>query len=136
MTVIAPTNTQMRIGIFLDEKTLKKKVMSIVTDAAPVEAPKDPQKCNLYNIYKLFAPEDRLREVHALYVDGGAAYGYIKQELVGLIWDYFRAARARREELVNDPAYLKEVLARGAQQAREKAAQTLDLVRNRVGLLY
>jgi len=124
------------IGIFLDEKSLKKRVMSIVTDAAPVEAPKDPQKCNLYNIYKLFAPEDRIQEVHTLYVEGGAAYGYIKQELVGLIWDYFRAARARRDELVNDPAYLKEVLARGAQQAREKAAPTLDLVRDRVGLLY
>ena len=124
------------IPVFLDEKTLKKRVMSIVTDAAPVEAPKDPEKCNLFNIFKLFAPAERLADVHKLYTEGGAAYGYIKQELVGLIWDYFREAREKRHELLNDPAYLKEVLAKGAQKAREKAAPTLDLVRNRVGLKY
>jgi len=124
------------ISIFLDEKTLKKRVMSIVTDAAPVEAPKDPEKCNLFNIFKLFAPAERLAEVHKLYTEGGAAYGYIKQELGGLIWDYFREAREKRQELLNDPAYLKEVLVKGAQKAREKAAPTLDLVRNRVGLKY
>jgi tryptophanyl-tRNA synthetase len=124
------------IPIFSDEKALKKRVMSIVTDAAPVEAPKDPEKCNLFNVFKLFAPAERLAEVHKLYTEGGAAYGYLKQELVGLIWEYFRKAREKRQELLNDPAYLKEILAKGALQAREKAAPTLDLVRNRVGLKY
>lgn len=124
------------IAIFLDEKTLKKQVMSIVTDALPVEAPKDPEKCNLYSIFKLFASDERLREVHRLYVEGGAAYGYIKQELVGLIWDYFRKAREKRAQLVQEPGYLREVLARGAEKAREKAAPTLALVRDRVGLKY
>ena len=124
------------IGIFLEEKELKKSVMSITTDATPVEEPKDPEKCNLYTIFKMFAPADRLAEIHKLYVEGGAAYGYIKQELVGLIWDYFRQARERRAELVKDPGYLKKVLAAGAVKAREKAAPTLELVRERVGLKY
>lgn len=124
------------IGIFLDRKTLKKKVMSIVTDAAPVEAPKDPDKCNLFGIYKLFAPPDRLDEVRRLYLEGGAAYGYIKLELVDLIWDYFQEARKKREQLVKDQGYLREVLARGAKQARKKATVTLNLVRERVGLKY
>lgn len=124
------------IGIFLDEKTLKKSVMAIVTDSAPVEDPKDPDKCNLYNIFKLFAPEDRLQEVHGLYVNGGAAYGYLKLELVDILWEYFRKAREKREELIKDKGYLKDVLAQGAVKAREKAAVTLDLVRDRVGLKY
>ena len=124
------------IGIFLDEKELKKRVMSIVTDSAPVEAVKDPDKCNLYNIFKLFASEDRLAEVHDLYVNGGAAYGRIKQELVSILWEYFRKAREKREELVRNPAYLCEVLGKGAAKAREKASYTLDLVRDRVGLRY
>ncbi|OGQ97447.1 MAG: tryptophan--tRNA ligase, partial [Deltaproteobacteria bacterium RIFOXYD12_FULL_57_12] len=91
------------IPIFLDEKALKKKVMAITTDATPVELPKDPEKCNLFSIFKLFAPPARLAEVRQLYVEGGAAYGYLKQELAGLIWEYFRAAREKRERLVKDP---------------------------------
>lgn len=124
------------IGIFLDEKALKKRVMSIVTDSAPVEEPKDPQKCNLYNIFKLFAPEERLKEVHDLYVNGGAAYGYLKLELVDLLWEHFREARERREQLMADPGAIREILARGADKAREKAVVTLDVVRERVGLKY
>jgi tryptophanyl-tRNA synthetase len=124
------------IGIFLDEKILKKSVMAIVTDSAPVEEPKDPDKCNLYNIFKLFAPEERLKEVHGLYVNGGAAYGYLKLELVDILWEYFREAREKRSQLILDRGYLKDILAEGAIKAREKAAGTIDMVRERVGLKY
>ena len=124
------------IPIFLEGKELKKGVMAIQTDSTPVEEPKDPDACNLYNIFKLFAPVDRLAEVRKLYVEGGAAYGYIKQELVDLIEDYFKDAREKRAELLQDKESLKKILAQGAQKAREKAAPTLDLVRKRVGLKY
>jgi tryptophanyl-tRNA synthetase len=124
------------ISIFLEEKELKKRVMAIVTDATPVEDPKDPDTCNLFNIFKLFAPEDRLREVHGLYVNGGAMYGKIKLELVDLIWEYFRAAREKRARLENDKDYVRQILAKGATKAREQASVTLELVRERVGFKY
>ncbi len=124
------------IPIFLEGKQLKKRVMAIETDATPIEEPKDPDGCNLYNIFKLFADSDRLREVHDLYVNGGAAYGYIKLELLDLINEYYAEARQKKKDYLADPAMLKEVLAKGADKAREKAAVTLDLVRDRVGLKY
>jgi tryptophanyl-tRNA synthetase len=124
------------IPIFTGAKDLKKQVMAIVTDSKPVEEPKDPGTCNLYNIYKLFAPADRLREVHDLYVNGGAMYGKIKLELVDILWEYFREAREKREELMNEAGYLHEILRQGAEKAREKAVPTLKLVRERVGLAY
>jgi tryptophanyl-tRNA synthetase len=124
------------IPIFLEGKQLKKQVMAIQTDSTPVEDPKDPDVCNLYNIFKLFAPADRLAEVRKLYVEGGAAYGYIKLELVDIIGDYFKEAREKRAELLQDKESLKKILDQGAQKAREKAAPTLDLVRQRVGLKY
>ena len=124
------------IPIFLEGKQLKKGVMTIQTDSTPVEEPKDPDACNLYNIFKLFAPVDRLAEVRKLYVEGGAAYGYIKLELVDLIGDYFKEAREKRAELLQDKESLKKILAQGAHKAGEKAAPTLDLVRKRVGLKY
>ncbi len=124
------------IGIFLTQKELKKRVMAIVTDASPVEAPKDPDKCNLYNIFKLFAPAERLAEVRDLYVHGGAAYGYLKLELVDILWEYFREAREKRDALIDDPGYLRAVLAKGAEKARQKAGPTLELVRERIGICY
>ena len=43
------------INIFLDEKLLKKQVMSIVTDSLGLDEPKDPDTCNVYGLYKLVA---------------------------------------------------------------------------------
>jgi tryptophanyl-tRNA synthetase len=124
------------ISIFLDAKELKKRVMAITTDATPVEAPKDPATCNLFNIFKLFAPAERLAEVQGLYVNGGAMYGKVKLELVDLIWAYFQEARATRARLEEDRTYVREVLAKGAAKAREKATVTLEQVRGLVGFKY
>jgi len=124
------------IPIFLEGKNLKKKVMAIATDATPVEDPKDPDNCNLYAMFKLFASPERLQEVRDLYVNGGAAYGYIKLELLDLISDYYADARQKKAEYLADPEMLRAILRKGADRAREKAAVTLDLVRERVGLKY
>jgi tryptophanyl-tRNA synthetase len=124
------------IEIFLDERTLKKKVMSIKTDSTPVEEPKDPEACNLFQIYRHFAPPERISEVRTLYEQGGASYGAIKKELVGILWEYFRDARETRARLEADPGYIRAVLADGARKAREIAQVTIDAVRRNVGLIY
>jgi tryptophanyl-tRNA synthetase len=110
--------------------------MAIQTDATPVEDPKDPDKCNLFALLKLFAPDDKLKEVHDLYVNGGAAYGYIKQDLFELIREYFADASAKKKELLENQDYLREILEKGANKAREKATVTLEQVRDRIGLRY
>jgi len=124
------------IPIFLEGKALKKRVMAIETDATPVEDPKDPDTCNLFSIFKLFATSQRVKEVHDLYVNGGAAYGYIKLELLDLLNDFYGEARKKKKEFMEDPESLRQILAGGAAKAREKAIVTLDLVRDRVGLKY
>ncbi len=124
------------IPIFLEGKQLKKRVMAIETDATPVEDPKDPDNCNLYSLLKLFATPERMKEIHGLYVNGGAAYGYLKLELLDLLNEKYADARKKKAEFLSDPAELKAILAKGADKAREKAVVTLDLVRDRVGLKY
>jgi tryptophanyl-tRNA synthetase len=124
------------IEIFLDEMTLKKKVMSIKTDSTPVEEAKNPDTCNLFQIYRHFAPLDRAEEVLRLYKEGGAAYGTIKKELVGILWDFFREAREERTRLLKDPGHLRDILAKGAMKAREIGQGTIDTVRKRVGIVY
>ncbi|MCK5515768.1 MAG: tryptophan--tRNA ligase, partial [Desulfobulbaceae bacterium] len=124
------------IPIFLEGKQLKKKVMAIETDATPVDDPKNPDTCNLYTLMKLFAAPSRMKEIHDLYINGGAAYGYLKLELLDLLDSKFGEARKKKAEFLADPEMLRGILAKGAEKAREKAAVTLDLVRDRVGLKY
>jgi tryptophanyl-tRNA synthetase len=124
------------IPIFMEGKGLKKQVMAIQTDATPVEEPKDPDRCNLFKILTLFASQERLAEVRDLYVNGGAAYGYLKLELLDLITDRFAEARARKSEFLADPGEVRNIMRKGADKARQKALPTLKLVRDKVGLNY
>ena len=124
------------IPIFLEDKPLRKRVMAVQTDSTPVEDPKNPDTCNLYALLNLFASAEKMAEVHDLYINGGAAYGYLKQDLFELIRDYFADARAKKKELLQNQEYLRETLQKGADKARDKAVETLDLVRDRVGLRY
>ncbi len=124
------------IEIFLDEKTLRQRVMSIVTDSTPVDQPKDPETCNLFAVYRHFAPPERVAEVRKLYIEGGAAYGTIKKELVGILWEFFRDAREERARLAEDPQHIRNILTRGAEKARAIAMDTIKAVRERVGISY
>lgn len=124
------------IPIFMEGKQLKKRVMAIETDATPVDDPKDPDNCNLYQMMQLFASKERMAEINNLYVNGGAAYGYLKLELLDLLNDKFGAARAKKKEYLADPEMLRQILKKGGDKAREKAVVTLDLVRDRIGLKY
>jgi len=123
------------IGIFDEGDDLKEKVMSIVTDSKPLDAPKDPESCNVFSLIKLFADETKTKEIAQNYRDGGYGYGHAKQELLGLIEEFFADARAKRKELEQRPDYVRDVLRHGAEQARERVAPMMERVRELTGLV-
>lgn len=123
------------IEIFADYKTLKSKVMSIVTDSTPLEAPKDPDKSTIYALYKLFATPEEAEEMRRKFLAGGYGYGHAKKELLEKIWTYFEPHRKRREELLKNPDVVHQVLKEGAERARERAQMVMDRVRKHAGLL-
>lgn len=123
------------IEIFLDYKTLKSKLMRIVTDSTPLEAPKDPDKSILVDLYKLFSTAEELEEMRQKFLAGGYGYGHAKKELLEKIWAYFEPHRKLREELINNLDYVKDVLRQGASKAREKARGVMARVRNVTGIL-
>jgi tryptophanyl-tRNA synthetase len=123
------------IEIFAEGNALKKKVMGIVTDSTPVEAPKDPEKCNVFALYSLLATAAEKAALAERYRAGGMGYGEAKKLLLEKINAYFEPFRAKRKQLVADPAYVEEVLRRGAGKARAEARKTMELVRSAVGLL-
>ncbi len=122
------------IEIFMEGNPLKKRVMSIVTDPTPVEAPKDPDKSHLFDLYSLFATTEEKQALAERYRAGGLGYGVVKQMLLDKINAYFGPAREKRKELAARPEYVEEVLRNGARRAREEARKTLALVRQAVGM--
>lgn len=124
------------IDIFTDRAQLKKSVMSIKTDATPIEDPKDPDKCNVYNIYKLFLDGDRNAELRERYTRGGLKYSDVKKELIEAIWNYFEPHREKRKALEERPDDVYDILRTGAAKARKAAMPILEKVRTATGISY
>lgn len=122
------------IDIFGDEKEMRKRIMSIVTDSTAVEAPKDPQKSTIFKLYSLVASKKEIADMRARFVLGGMGYGDFKKQLFEKIWEYFAPMRRRREEILADKSYIDGVLERGAKRANEIADQVMKRVRQAVGL--
>ena len=120
--------------IELFDPSVKKKVMGIVTDSTPMEAPKEPDGNSIYELYKLFATPDEVADMAAKFRAGGYGYGHAKKALLEAYHRLFDPFRARREELERDPARLEDILAEGARKARAAAAPTMEKVRRAVGL--
>ncbi len=98
------------IGIFDDEKTLKKKIMSIVTGSEGLDDPKDPESCNVFALIKLFASQEKQDEIASKYREWGYWYGHAKLELLDIILDYFSEARERFNSFENNMSYIEERL--------------------------
>ena len=122
------------IGIFLEGKALKERVMAIVTDSAPVEAPKDPDANNVFNLVKLFATPEETAQWRARFTAGGLKYSEVKKRLIALLDERFGAARERRKELQKNPRYVDGVLQDGAAKARKIASATLARARKACGI--
>lgn len=121
------------LNIFLPEKQLKKQVMSIVTDSIPLEEPKDPDVCNVFNIFKLVAEEGAIETMRNNYRAGGYGYGHAKKELLEVLMEKYADERARYQALMENPAEIETALALGAEKARATAAEVLGRLRNALG---
>jgi tryptophanyl-tRNA synthetase len=122
------------IPIFASESEVRKQVMRIVTDSKRPEEPKDPQDNNLFTLLSFFASPERLEVIRQLYLHGGAAYGELKKELAELILSYFAEPRERFAALINNHAYLDEVLGEGARKARAMGQPYLAAARKATGI--
>jgi tryptophanyl-tRNA synthetase len=124
------------IDPFLPEKKLRKTIMKIVSDSTPMEDPKDPEADTTFRIFRALAGTDspRTRDLAERYRAGNFGYGHAKQALFELMLDTFGPARARREQLQQDPGYIEQVLKSGAIRANEELSKVLTAARQAVGL--
>ena len=123
------------IELFATDKETKKRCAQIVTDSTPLEAPKDPEKDNVYALLKLLASPEELQEIAGKYRAGGYGYGHAKGRLAELINERFAPARQRYAELEKSPYTVRDILRDGGQRAREVAERTMERVRAAVGIV-
>ena len=122
------------IELFGEPKAVRQKIMRIVTDSTPMEAPKNPETCNVFALYKLMATAAEIAELRARYLAGGMGYGHAKQALAEKYEQTFAGLRQRRLELLAQPKRVEEILRAGAARAQAVARETLKRVRAAVGV--
>ena len=122
------------IDIFADEKEMRKRVMSMVTDSTPVEAAKDPAGSSIFKLYSLVSTPEELATMRAAFAKGGTGYGDFKKQLFGRLWEFFAPMRQRRKEILAQPNYIDDLLAKGAERANAIADEVMMRVRSAVGI--
>jgi len=122
------------IPLFLPEKQLRKTIMKIVTNSQAVEEPKDPQDCNVFALYKLFADPAEQAALADRYRAGGLGWGHAKQELFETLNEVIAPMRETYDALMADTARIDAILADGAEKARQVASRTLGRLRRAVGV--
>jgi tryptophanyl-tRNA synthetase len=122
------------IDIFADEKEMRKRVMSIVTDSTPVEATKDTAGSSIFKLYSLVSTPEELAAMRAAFAKGGTGYGDFKKQLFGRLWEFFAPMRQRRKEILAQPNYIDDLLAKGAERANAIADEVMMRVRSAVGI--
>ena len=121
------------IPIICEPEELRQRVMRIKTDSRRPEEPKDPEQCNVFALYRHFAPLWDVSVMRERYLSGGVAYKEVKEELHAVLIERFGTARQRYSDLVADSHTIFRQLENGGARARETARQVLDRVRQAVG---
>ncbi len=123
------------INIFVDDKTLRKQIMSIETDSTPLEEPKDPETCKVFALYRLLADEGQQNLMREKYRNPARdfGYGHAKQALFELMLTRFETERARYQYFMAHPEQVEALLLAGAAKAAQTANKVLTRVRQKLG---
>jgi len=124
------------INIFGEEKKQLKAVKKIVTENVPLEAPKEYENCNVYNMAKLFLNDEELVALQQRYKQGGEGHGHFKIYLAEVMWEYFREFREQREYYMQHQEEVREILKVGAKKAQAVAQPMMEKVRSATGIFY
>jgi tryptophanyl-tRNA synthetase len=123
------------IYLFDEPKSIRKKVMSAVTDAGPTamnQEPSEPVK-NLFSIMEVMSDPSTLQFFKEKHASCEIRYGDLKKQLAEDIISFTTPIRERITEILADPAYLRGVVSKGAEKARESAGRTIKEVREIIG---
>lgn len=119
------------------DKDIKKAVNAMYTDPnhLRIEDPGQVEGNIVFTYLDAFDPnKEEVEELKAHYRRGGLGDGTVKKRLEGVLKELITPIRERREELAKDPDYIMDVLRQGTDKCRLITQQTLDEVKDGLGL--
>ena len=122
------------IPLFSTAKKLKKTVNRIKTNSQEVEESKDPDTCNVFALYRLFADKEEQEALARRYREGGMGWGEAKAALFEVLNRTLTPFREKYDALLADPGVMDRILEQGAARARESAAQKIRELRQIIGM--
>jgi len=126
-------------AIFLsdDAKTVEKKVMQAITDPKKIRLGDKgrPDICNIYKYYQAFFPKEAIR-IKELCEAGEIGCVDCKKQLAKMLNEFLDPIREKRNEFSKNPELIKETLEEGRIKTQKIAAQTLEAVKEKMGMKY
>jgi len=122
------------IWIFDSEKIMKKKIMSIVTWSEALEEPKNPDNCNIFALIKLFASEEKQKDIKEKYLAWNYGYWHAKLELLEIVLDYFKEAREKYNSFENNMDYIYQKLEKWNEKLNKICDEKYEKLLNITGL--
>jgi tryptophanyl-tRNA synthetase len=123
------------IPVFASPEEIRKITAKVKTDSSKVEDPKDPDKCIIYNIYKLLASKPEVEVMRKRFLQGGMSWKEAKDALADMIIKYFDEPRRRYNDIIGDKAKIQKILDQNTQKARDIATPTMKRVREVIGIV-
>lgn len=126
------------IGLTASADEIRQLVSTMFTDPNRVRRsdPGNPDICNLFQFHKLFSDDATVARVDHECRTAQIGCVQDKKLLADIMIEKLAPIRARREEIDRDPGIVWEVLRAGNRKARERAAETLELVRQAMKIEY
>jgi tryptophanyl-tRNA synthetase len=117
---------------------IRKKVMKAKTDNGPTEpnAEKPEYIKNIFMLMNLVSDEQVISNFEEDFNRCNIRYGDMKKQLAEDMVKFISPIRQKVEGILNDEAYLKEIMEKGAEKARKSTKATLEVVREHMGLNY
>lgn len=126
------------ISLREDPESIQKKLRTMQTDPARVRRtdPGDPAKCPVWQLHEVYSDNDVQNWVKEGCTSAGIGCLECKQPVIDNILNELAPIRERAVEFVEDPNLVRGIIAEGCEVARDVARDTLEEVRQAMGLVY
>lgn len=125
-------------AIFLSDtpEEVERKIMTMVTDPARVKRtdPGNPERSPVYQLHKIFSSKQELEEIAIGCSTAGIGCIDCKKILLKNIFTVLEPIWEKRNELINKPDILYDIVKTGSERAKATAGETMQLVRESMGL--
>ncbi len=126
------------IGLREEPDSVVKKMRAMQTDPARVRRsdPGDPEKCPVWDLHKIYSDDETRQWVQTGCRSAGIGCLDCKKPLIDKVVTEISAIRTRAQEYEENADLVRGIIAEGCEKARDVARETLDEVRQAIGMNY